>query len=155
NSATATVVVATAGQADISVTSAASPNPVTDNNNITYTQVVTNSGPAASGTVTFSDSIPANTTLVSFTPPAGWNCATSIPPAGGPGPISCPTASLAVNATASFPLVVQVSAGTAPGTTISNPANANIPCSSVSDPNCANNTATTSVTVASPTQADV
>src|SRR5262249_4740350 len=61
NSATANDVVATATQSDISVTSSANPNPVTDNNNITYAQVVMNSGPAASGTVTFTDTIPANT----------------------------------------------------------------------------------------------
>src|SRR5262249_56957146 len=69
NDATASVVVATAGQADLSVTSSANPNPVTDNNNITYTQSVTNNGPAASALVTFTDTIPANTTLISSTPP--------------------------------------------------------------------------------------
>src|SRR4029077_15714966 len=46
NKAIATVVVAAAGQADLSVTSSATPNPVTDGNNITYTQAVTNNGPS-------------------------------------------------------------------------------------------------------------
>jgi uncharacterized repeat protein (TIGR01451 family) len=155
NSADATVIVATAGQADLSVLSSATPNPVTDANNITYTQSVTNNGPAASGVATFTDAIPAGTTFVSFAVPAGWNCGATIPAVGGTGTISCTIASLAVNATANFPLVVKASLGDTPGTTITNTANINVPCSSVSDPNCTNNSATTNVVVASPTQADV
>ncbi len=155
NSATATVVVATAGQADLSVLSSATPNPVTDDNNITYAQSVTNNGPAASGVATFTDTIPAGTTFVSFTVPAGWNCGATIPAVGATGTISCTIASLAVNATANFPLVVKASLGDTPGTTITNTANINVPCSSASDPNCANNSATTNVVVASPTQADL
>ena len=154
NSATATVVVATAGQSDLSVTSAATPNPVTDGNNISYAQTVANSGPAASGTATFTDTIPTGSTFVSFGVPSGWNCGT-LPAVGGTGTITCTIASLAVNATANFPLVVKASLGDAPGSTIINTANINIPCSSASDPNCANNSATTTVYVASPTQADV
>ena len=155
NSAVATVIVATAGQADLSVLSSATPNPVTDANNITYTQSVTNNGPAASGVATFSDAIPAGTTFVSFAVPAGWNCGATIPAVGGTGTISCTIASLALNATANFPLVVKASLGDTPGTTITNTANINVPCSSASDPNCANNSASTNVVVASPTQADV
>ena len=156
NSADATVIVATAGQADLSVLSSATPNPVTDANNITYTQSVTNNGPAASGVATFTDTIPAGTTFVSFAVPAGWNCGATIPAVGGTGTITCTLASLAVNATANFPLVVKASLGDTPGTTITNTANINnAPCSSASDPNCANNSATTSVVVASPTQADL
>ncbi len=155
NSATATDVVATAGQADLSVTSSATPNPVTDGNNITYTQSVINSGPAASGVATFTDTIPTGTTFVSFSIPSGWNCGATIPAVGGTGTISCSIASLAVNTPVSFPLVVRASLGDAPSTTITNTANINVPCSSVSDPNCGNNSATTSVVVASPTQADV
>src|SRR5262249_9802261 len=92
---------------------------------------------------------------VSFTPPAGWNCSATIPPVGGTGTISCTIATLAVNATASFPLVVQVNSGVVPGTSITNTANINVPCSSVTDPNCSNNSASTTVVVATPTQADV
>lgn len=154
NSATATVVVATAGQSDLSVTSTASPNPVTDGNNITYAQLVANGGPAASGTATFTDTIPTGATFVSLGVPSGWSCGT-LPTVGGTGTITCTIASLAANASANFPLVVKASLGDAPGSTIVNTASINIPCSSVSDPNCANNSATTTVYVASPTQADV
>jgi uncharacterized repeat protein (TIGR01451 family) len=163
NNPTANVTVATATQSDLAITSTASPNPVTDGNNISYTQSVINNGPASSGTATFTDTIPTNTTFVSFAVPAGWNCGASIPAVGGTGTISCSIASLAVNATASFPLVVKVNQGVPPitpgppptPTTISNTANINIPCSAASDPNCANNTVTTTVNVASPTEADV
>ena len=155
NSATSTIVVATAGQADLSITSSAAPNPVTSSNNINYTQIVTNNGPAISGLATFTDTIPTGTTFVSFTPPAGWNCGATIPPVGGTGTISCNIATLAPNAMANFPVVVKVNSGTAPGASISNTAAINVPCSAVTDPNCANNSASTSVIVASPTQADV
>ncbi|HKV25381.1 MAG TPA: C25 family cysteine peptidase [Candidatus Acidoferrum sp.] len=155
NSATATDIVATAGQSDLSVTSVANPaNVVTDGNNISYAQTVSNNGPSASGTATFTDTIPSGTTLVSFTPPAGWNCGT-LPPVGGTGTITCTLASMAANSTASFPLVVKASLGNPPGTAIANTAQINIPCSSISDPNCGNNSAATTVFVASPTQADL
>jgi uncharacterized repeat protein (TIGR01451 family) len=160
NNATANVTVASATQADLSVTSTASPNPVTDGNNITYAQVVTNNGPAASaiGNATFTDTIPTNTTFVSFTVPTGWNCGT-LPAVGGTGTITCKnTVSFAANATASFPLVVKVNQGVTPGppmSPISNTANINIPCSAASDPNCANNTVTTNVYIATATEADV
>ncbi len=156
NTATATVTAASATQADLSVTSTASPSAtVSYSNNISYTQVVTNLGPAASGLATFTDTIPAGTTFVSFTTPTGWTC-TGVPATGGTGTISCTILSLAVNATASFPLVVKVSqpTGTAP-TSITNTAYINNPCSATTDPNCANNTSSTTVYIASATQSDV
>ncbi len=159
NSATATTVVAAAGQVDLAVAGSATPNPVTSGNNITYTQSVTNNGPSsitASGTttVTFTDAIPANTTLArAFTAPAGWTC-NSIA-VGGTGTFTCTLNSgqtLAIGATVNFPLVVKVNVATAPGTTITNSPSIS---SSVTDPNPANNTVTINTIVASPTQADV
>ena len=159
NSATATTIVATAGQADLAVSSSGLPNPVTPGNNITYTQSVTNNGPTAitaSGTtsVTFTDAIPANTTLASaFTPPSGWSC-NSIA-VGATGTFTCTLNSgqtLGVGAGVNFPLAVKVNAGTAPGTTITNSPSV---ASSVSDPYSPNNTATVTTIVASPAQAFV
>jgi uncharacterized repeat protein (TIGR01451 family) len=159
NEATATTIVASAGQADLAVTSSALPNPVTPGNNITYTQSITNNGPTAitaSGTttVTFTDAIPANTTLGAvFTAPTGWTCNTIA--VGAAGTLTCTLNSgqtLAVGAAVNFPLVVKVNLGTTPGTTITNSPNI---ASSVTDPNSANNTATVTTVVASPTQADV
>jgi len=156
NESTATTTVATAGQSDLAVTSSALPNPVTQGNNITYTQAVTNNGPAAATVATFTDTIPAGTTFVSLPQPANWTCST--PAVGGTGTVSCTLnagQNIAVGASVNFPLVVNVNLATASGATITNTANINVPCSSVADPNCANNSASTSVIVASPSQADV
>jgi uncharacterized repeat protein (TIGR01451 family) len=159
NTATASITVATAGQADLAVTSSGSPNPVTPGNNISYTQSITNDGPAAitaSGTtttVTFTDAIPANTTLASFTAPPNWTC-TNIA-VGSTGTVTCTLNSgqtLGVGAVVNFPLTVKVAVSTAPGTTITNSPNIT---STVTDPNTANNTATVQTLVVSPTQADV
>jgi len=159
NSSTASITVANAGQADLAVTSTDSPDPVTPGNNITYTQSITNNGPAAitaSGTttVTFTDTIPTGTTLAAtFTPPTGWSC-TPIA-VGGTGTLTCTLNSgqmLAVGAVVNFPVVVKVNAGTPAGTTITNTPSI---ASSVSDPVSSNNTATDTTLVASPTQADV
>ena len=162
NSSTASVEVATAGQADLAVSASGRPNPVAAGNNITYTQSVTNNGPTAitasttapATSVTFSDTIPANTTLASaFVAPANWTC--SAPAVGASGTISCTLnngQTLAVGAVVNFPLVVKVTAGTAPGSTITNSPSVS---SSVSDPNTANNTATVTTIVASPTQSFV
>src|SRR5262249_18536635 len=117
NDATATVLVANATQADLSVTTSASPNPVLAGNNITFTETVTNGGPAAAATDTFTVAVPANTTFVSIGT-TGWACVT--PAVGGTGTITCTRATFAANTTASFPLVVKVNAATAPGTVISN-----------------------------------
>ena len=160
NSATVNMTVATAGQSDLAVTSTASPTAVTDGNNIIYTQYATNNGPAATAsTATFTDAIPAGTSFVSFTQPPGWNCGT-LPAVGATsGTISCTIASMPVTSTLNpavpFPLTVKALLGDASGTVITNTAsiNVNVPCSSTTDPNCNNNAATTTVTVASPTQA--
>jgi uncharacterized repeat protein (TIGR01451 family) len=158
NVSTATTTVASAGQSDLAVTSSALPNPVTQGNNITYTQTVTNNGPVAATTASFTDTIPAGTTLVSFTPPANWSCNTlPIPP--GTGTITCnlnAAQSINVGALVSFPLVVNVNLTTPAGSTVVNTANINEPCSSGgNDPNCNNNFAQTTVYVASPSQSDV
>jgi uncharacterized repeat protein (TIGR01451 family) len=164
NSATATfTVAANSNQADLAVTSTASPNPVTQGNNITYTQSVTNNGPATVPdslvtSVTFTDTIPTNTTLVSFTPPPStvWTCNTIA--VGATGTFTCTLntgQTILPGASVNFPLVVKVNAGTVAGTTITNTANVNMPCSATQDPNCANNTASTNVVVASPTQCSV
>jgi uncharacterized repeat protein (TIGR01451 family) len=160
NSSTASIEIATAGQADLVMSSAATPNPVSVGNNITYTQSATNNGPTAitisgSNTVTFTDTIPANTTLVSFTPPSGWTCNTIA--VGGTGTFTCTLNSGQTFATGSsgsvnFNMVVKVNAGTTPGTTITNSPNIT---SSVSDPNTTNNTATDTTVVASPSQSSV
>lgn len=153
NSATANDVVATATEADLVVTNSASPTSVAAGSNVTYTQSVTNNGPAVAATgTTFTQSTPPNTTFQSFTPPAtGWICTT--PAVGSAGTITCTaTGTLGVNATANFTLVLQVVAGTASGTSIPETATATV---SNIVPNLTSNTATATVIVANANSADL
>ncbi len=147
NVATATVVVATAGQADLAVTKIGTPNPVLAGNTITYTITVTNNGPATATGVSLVDTLPANTTFTSITasPAGSWNCSTFSTTG------KCTNASLATGTT-TFTLLMKVNSGTAPGTVITNTATVS---SSTPDPYSGNNTAATTSVVASPTQADV
>ncbi|MGD0988576.1 MAG: C25 family cysteine peptidase [Candidatus Sulfotelmatobacter sp.] len=139
NSASVTVGVASATQADLSVTSSASPNPVAAGSNITYTQTATNAGPAAASTVTFSETLPANTTAQSLTGSAGWTC--NFPPT-----LTCTIGSLAANSPANFTFIVTVNAGVASGSTITQ--TDSISSSVTGDPNNGNNSASTTVYVA-------
>jgi uncharacterized repeat protein (TIGR01451 family) len=148
-SATANVTVAGATQSDLSITSTATPNPVLAGSNVTFTQVATNNGPAAVGVATYTDVIPTGSTFVSLATPAGFSC--TIPPVGVPLTVTC-TGPLAAGASATFPLVVQATSTDAPGTKITNTATIG---PTTNDPNTANNTASSSTFVTSPSQADV
>ncbi|HKM82250.1 MAG TPA: C25 family cysteine peptidase [Candidatus Acidoferrum sp.] len=158
NSASTTfTVAANSNQADLAVTASASPNPVTQGNNVTFTETVTNYGPATETNATFTVTIPANTTLVSFTPTTSgtsvWSYNTIA--VGGTGTFTCSlTNSLATGASNSinFSLVVKVNSGVASGTVISATPSVS---STVGDPNLSNNSATASTIVASPTQSSV
>jgi uncharacterized repeat protein (TIGR01451 family) len=144
------VVASSSSQADLAITKVGTPNPVLAGNNITYTIVVTNNGPGTASTVTMTDTLPANTTVVSITPPStptGWAC-----PAAALGVQTCTNLSLASGTTSTFTLVLKVTAGTPPGTVLTNSAAVG---SLTSDPTNTNNTASTTSVVASPTQADV
>jgi uncharacterized repeat protein (TIGR01451 family) len=150
NSATANVNVAPANQADLAITKTATPNPVLAGNNVTYTVSATNNGPAAATSVVISDTLPPNTTFVSGTAPGGWTCTPLAP--GGTGTASCSNPSLPSNSTAAFTFILQVTAGTAPGTVITNTVSVT---SATPDPTLSNNTASAAVTVTSPSQADM
>lgn len=153
NSATAADVVATATQADLIMTNTASPTSVAAGSNVTYTQSVTNNGPAAATTgMTITEITPPNTTFVSMTPPAGWTCGT-LPAVGGTGTITCTDGSaLAVNGTASFALVLQVGSQTPSGTNITDTVTAT---SANVVPNLTTNTASATVVVANANSADM
>jgi uncharacterized repeat protein (TIGR01451 family) len=140
NSASATTTVS-AG-ANLLVLKSDSPDPVAVGGNITYSLTLRNDGPQTATSITLSDVIPANTTFVSVTPAAGWSC----PPlaVGGTGTQSCTIATLAPLSSASFTLVVKVNPGTPGGTLVTNTASA---FSATTDPNSANNTATTTTVV--------
>ena len=138
NSVTSTIAVASATQADLSVTNAGSPNPVTAGNNITYTQSVTNNGPATANAPVFTETLPANTTGVSLTGPAGWTCVL--------GTLTCTdTTTMASTTTANFTFVVKVSNTVASGSTITQTDSVT---STTGDPNSGNNSATVNLLVA-------
>jgi uncharacterized repeat protein (TIGR01451 family) len=141
NTATTTTAVSGAG-ANLLVTKADSPDPVSVGGNITYSINVRNDGPQTASSVSLSDVIPTNTTFVSVTGPAGWTCPPL--PVGGTGTLTCTTATLAASTSASITLVVRVNAGTAGGTVITNTAAVS---SATTDADSTNNTATAKTTV--------
>ncbi len=128
--------------ANLLVLKSDSPDPVAVGGNITYALTVRNDGPQAATSITLSDVIPANTTFVSVTPAAGWSCSPLA--VGGTGTQTCTIATLAPLSSASFTLVVKVNSGTPSGTVIGNTATVS---SSTTDPNSANNTASTTTVV--------
>jgi uncharacterized repeat protein (TIGR01451 family) len=139
---TATDVAIVGSTADMSVTDAGTPNPVTAGGNITYTEVVKNAGPSPADNATLTMPVPANTTFVSMAAPAGWSCATPLP--GGTGNVVCTNLEMAASTTGTFTLVTKVNSATANGTIIAGSASVN---SSVADPNSTNNTANVSTVV--------
>lgn len=152
NSATATITVASsATQTDLSVSTSATPNPVLDGGTLTLTFTVTNNGPgpvAAGNSTTLTDTLPANITLVSLGTLSGWTCTQAA------GVVTChPSTAFAVGAVASATITVKVNQGVAPGTALTN--TVTVTTTAGNDPVAANNTATATSFVASPTQADV
>lgn len=150
DSATTTTAVTKTGFADLSVVITDTPDPVLANTNITYAQTVTNGGASAAANATFTETIPANTTFQSLAVPPGWSCVT--PLVGATGTITCTNPSLASGATASFPMVVHVNAGTTAGTVITETATVS---STTPDANTSNNSSTTTTTVRATGTADL
>ena len=147
NTATASVVVATAGQADVAISGSVSPNPVLAGNNITYQLTVTNNGPAptSAAAVMVKDTLPAGVTFVSATPTVG-SCALAA------GVITCSLGTLAAGSSVNITVIDTVNASTAAGTMITSAFTAS---SATSDPNPANNSVMLSTLVTVPNQAEV
>jgi len=133
--------------ANLVMTNADAPDPVNSGGTITYTQVLTNNGPDAAANAKITESIGSGVTFQSIAAPGGWSCTT--PAAGGTGTINCSFASLANGASASFTVVVNV---TAVSGSVSNTVNGS---SDASDPTPANNAATATTTVTPPPSADL
>ncbi|MDP9193403.1 MAG: ExeM/NucH family extracellular endonuclease [Acidobacteriota bacterium] len=140
-SATATTTVA--ASADLSVSKVDTPDPVTAGNNLTYTITLNNAGPSVATNVDLDDTLPAGTTFVSLSSPGGWSCTT--PAVGATGTVSCSNASVAIG-NAVFTLIVNVDAGLANGTVITNTATAS---STTTDPNTGNESGVATTTVGS------
>jgi hypothetical protein len=144
NNASTTTTTVGSGSADLSVTLADAPDPVTVGQNLTYTIDVANVGPSNAVNASVSLPLPAGTTFISNTVPGGWSCTT--PTAGTNGTVSCSNASFGVT-TAPFTVVVQVGNGVAGGTVLGATATVS---SATPDPVGANNSATTTTTVLAP-----
>jgi len=93
--------------ADVAVTKADSPDPVTAGANLTYTITVKNNGPGTAKGVSLTDTIPTDTTFVSIAA-AGWTCTT--PAVGATGKVTCTrNADMSAGASDTITLVVKVS----------------------------------------------
>ena len=96
-------------QSDLAVVASDSPNPVNAGQDLTYSFIVSNSGPLSSIADTLSDSIPAGTRFVSASSPTGWTV--MAPATGGSGVVRWVLASgFTAGASATFELVVAVDA---------------------------------------------
>jgi uncharacterized repeat protein (TIGR01451 family) len=120
--------------ADLSITKLASPDPVLTGGTLTYTLTVTNAGPAVAGPTTVTDTLPAGVSFVSASG-TGWTCVEST------GIVECDAAVMPVGTAADITVAVTVSATSG---TLTNTA---VVSSFITDPNPANNTATTITTV--------
>ncbi len=165
NSASSSFLVRGAAGYDMAATMAVSANPVAPAQNLTFTSVVTNNGPAsapATGAgVQWVMNVPANTNFQSMgTFPAGWVCVTPAVGASA-GTITCTYQVAGVNqafttaTTSTFQPVFQVNAATVAGTTITGSAVVNINGTTAADNVPANNTASAPTLVTSATNADV
>lgn len=127
--------------ADLAVTKSALPS-VVAGENLAYTITITNNGPSAAANTVLSDTLPAGTTFFSQSQTAG---SSSFTLSNTGNTISNTLASFPAGDSATFMVVVQVSAAQANGSTISNTATAT---SSTYEPDASDNTstATTSVT---------
>jgi uncharacterized repeat protein (TIGR01451 family) len=134
-------------KANLVATNADTPDPVNPGGTITYTQTITNNGPDAATSVSFSQTLPAGVTFQSVTTPAGWSCAT--PSVGGTGVVNCTIASLANGGNASFTLIVNVTAASG---TITDTVTAS---SSTFDPTLGNNSAQAVTTIVAAASADL
>jgi uncharacterized repeat protein (TIGR01451 family) len=138
NSATATVLVASAGSADMAIAKAATPNPVLQGGTLTYTLTVTNNGPATATNVSATDILPSSVTYLSATPSTG-TCSEA------DGTVTCQLGSMANGAVATVSILTIAAS---PGMVM----NTATVTATQTDPNPANNTATQTETITYPTR---
>ena len=135
--------------ADLQITKTDSPDPVVPGTTLTYTLVVRNNGPSVAANVVVRDPLPTGTAFASLTAP-GLSCTT--PAVGAAGDVVCSVTTLAVGATTTLTLAVQVAPTLLDGAVITNAAAVR---SDTPDLVPANNTDIEPTVVAAPTSADL
>ncbi|HEX8410357.1 MAG TPA: hypothetical protein VF883_15945 [Thermoanaerobaculia bacterium] len=142
NTGTASTATPPPPQADLSVTKSG-PDASGPDSDVTFTIVLTNSGPAAATTVVLEDILPSGVTFVSLTNsnPAALACST--PPVGAGGTVTCNAATFAAGASVTLMLTVHLP-DTSPAT-YTNSATV----VSDNDPQDENDVSTTTLTVSS------
>ncbi len=133
--------------ADLAVTNADSPDPVSPGGTITYTQSVQNTGPETATNATFNQILEPSVGFQSITTPGGWSCTT--PAVGASGAINCSNASFTNGSTSNFTVVVTVLASSG---TVTNTVTAG---TSASDTDLLDNSATVATTILAPVIADL
>ena len=129
-------------QANLGVTITDSPDPVTSGSNVTYTITATNAGPSNATGAAVSLPLNSNSTFVSFSAPAGVTC--TAPAVGSTGTVNCSfTGGFNVSASP-VTITVVANVNSAFGGTLSVSASIS---ATTSDPNPANNNATTTTSV--------
>ncbi|HJW93500.1 MAG TPA: C25 family cysteine peptidase [Thermoanaerobaculia bacterium] len=138
NSASDSVKVASATNADVQIVKTVSPNSIGNGQLTNYTLAVTNNGPATATNVTFSDLIPASLTYQSHAASGNtMNCSYS----SGTTTITCSVGTLPVGNTITVTFIVQAqNTGTIPNT-------ASITSADQTDPVPANNSSTANLNV--------
>lgn len=140
-SSNVTILIGNCSFANLGVTIADSPDPVTANADVVYTIQVQNAGPDPASNATLSVPTPAGTTFFLVTPPSGWTCTN--PGVGSAGTVTCTISTLPVG-NANFTLVVRLGAGALVGSTVQTTATVS---SASQDPTPGNNTASASTLV--------
>ena len=138
----------TAPYTDLAITVTATPNPVENGGNLTYTLSVSNNKTQTASAPSVANPLPSGTTFVSASSTDGWTIAS--PAVGNPGTVTFSKSSLTAGASDQLTLVVKVNPSVTTGTVIANTATIS---SSTTDSDTSNNssTATTTVTQANPT----
>jgi uncharacterized repeat protein (TIGR01451 family) len=121
-----------ANQADVSITKSG-PGTAAPNATIIYNLTVANAGPNPAVSVNVTDVLPAGTTFVSATPSVG-SCS-------GTNTVICSLGTMAANSSATVVLIVRSTGSLGPV------ANTALVSSATTDPNPANNSSTSTVTV--------
>jgi uncharacterized repeat protein (TIGR01451 family) len=120
-------------QADLSISTSDSPEPVGAGAELTYTLNVANSGPSQASSLSVTHALPAGASLQSASG-AGWACT-------GTGPVTCTMASLGIASAA--PISIVVTAPSAPGEAVASSSVS----SATSDSATGNNSASTTTNV--------